>query len=155
MDKDDISKLISLSGEKPNEPTQLGNLGTVIKQMQNLTGYFKHLENGIISMSHELQAQGLGLQMFMRILIDKGICTEEEIKRYHTKYVGEPMKAAAEAMQAKMEAAEKEMKKQANEKKIIQPVTSTDDVADTEDSKVVLASEKGKVVRFPDGNKDS
>ena len=159
----------------------VGDVSKLLKQMQGIVGYLQHIENGVMTLSHEVQAQSLVLQMILKILVDKNICTTEEVEEYHTAHVFKPLKAAAEELKAKMEAAEKEAKKQieAEEAKsnIIIPgktepkyrdaskvaVSDIEEVTATtkevsnivSSDEVVLTSERSNVVRFPDDKKDS
>lgn len=143
-------RIILPGEEQPVDIDALGGIGQLLKHMQNITGYLNHLENGLIAMSHEVNAQGLGLQMILRMFVDKGLATEEEVKMYHKKYVFEPMQRAVSEMQEKV----KEAKKEAEE--LYEQTQNIEDVPELEeDSDVVLASERAsKVMRFPNERKE-
>ena len=155
MDMKDINKVI----QPGQEGAALEGVNKLMQQMGHIAGYLQHLEQGLVTMSHEVQAQGLGLQMIYRLLVDNGVCVEEEIKQYHAEHVVKPMQEAMAEMQKKVQQAE-EMAKEAQEaamkeqKQIIETVESSEEVEET-DSDVVLASERGNVVRFPSGKQDS
>ena len=147
---DDDKKIItSVLDQYKDQMQPLASVQQILKQLSAVTGYMQHLENALIGMSQEVQAQGLGLQMILRMFIDKGLFTEEEIKQYHTTCVFEPMKQAAEEMQAKVQAAEEEARKA----QIANTVAEDTYTEEETESDVVLASEKSNVVRFPNGEK--
>lgn len=156
-----MDQLIQIAGGQTPQDNPVGNLAKLVKQMKNITGYLHHLESGVVAMSHELQAQGLGLQMLMRILIEKGHCTEEEIKKYHNTYVFEPMQKMAKEMQDKMAEAEKVAKAKGTQEVLTAEETpemppTLDETNEDEHSDVVLASERANnVVRFPSDRQDS
>ena len=146
MDTKDIDRLILGTNQGPSP---INGITKLVQQMEHISGYLQHLEQGLISMSHEVQAQGLGFQMTMRILIEKGLCTEEEIKQYHNTYVFKPMKESIEQMKMEIEQAQETIKNSTTEETINQEQTSASEEEDYEGD-VVLASEKANnVLRFP------
>jgi len=135
-----------------NDPkSPISEVGKVLKQMEGIVGYLQHLESGVMALSREVQAQGLGMQMILKILIDKGVCTEEEVKSYHKEHVFEPLKKAAEEMQAKMKKAEEEAEKQIKEAEAQTPGIIVPGTLEDIDG---LDEEPSNIVRFPSDKQD-
>jgi len=88
-------------------------------QLQRLTQYLNHLEEGIVNMNSIIQVLGFeadycrrSIQMVYRLLIDKGIATDEEIQERHMKEVAEPIEKAQKDVKEKVEAAVKQRQAQ-------------------------------------------
>ena len=139
-------RLIIDPSEALRQIEEMPAIGELVEQLQELGEYLAHIEHGLMSISREVQVAGLSVQMTYRLLIDKGVCTEEEIQQYHSEHVFKPMKEAAEKLQQQIQAAQQAqeaIKNQREEPKVQEP---TDD--DT--TNVLLASEKsGEVIKFP------
>jgi predicted transcriptional regulator len=131
--------LIQIPGSQNNNP--LMALGAVLKQMEHLAGYLQHLEYGVMSLANELQTEALTTRMVLKILVEKNICTEEEVQGYYIENVEKPIKNMME-----------EIKKNAQEQeKCTQSTCSCTEQKDCDLNKnePVLASEKSNVIKFP------
>lgn len=150
-EKDELMKVLqSLSGgAKPQGPD--ATVGKVVAQLEHITGYLQHLEQGVVKMAAEVQRCSLLERLFAKKLIEKGVMTEEEFQTAYHDEVYAPMQVANEEFQAKMREAT-EQARQAQEAVeaakvqtpvLITPVSVEEEPEDT-GSTVVLASERFK-----------
>jgi hypothetical protein len=109
-------------------------IGKILAQLQHVTGYLKHLEEGIIGLSAGLQRTALVNDMILRLLVDKEIFTKEEVEAKYKTEVYEPIMKANEDLRQRIEDATS--KKPQEEQEEIDPEEPTGDV--------ILASERFK-----------
>lgn len=153
MNTKDMERLIQNAEQTPSP---LEGIAKLFEQMKYITGHLQHLQQGLVGMSHETQAQGLGLQMLMKILVDKKICTKEELQQYHTTHVFQPMKEIMDEIQKQIEETQETAKANQNLQNEIknlqekvQEVKEEINTKELKESDVILPSERNKVMRFP------
>jgi len=130
-----MDRLIEIPGqERPENP-----LEKLMKQMGGMAQYLQHIETGLFGMHTQIQEQGLAIGMLVNILVEKGVCTPEEVKEYQEKFIAEPMREQME-----------EFRRQAQQQAQMQQSEVVEE-EEEDNPDVVLASEKSNVVRFPDG----
>jgi len=104
----------------------------LIVQFQQMAQYLSQLEQGIVGLSQEAHAQHLSNQMLVKLLIEKGVCTEGEVQLKWKAEVQEPLRKAAEKLKEKMEemskAAEEQAKDEQLKKDILHSVPSASKV---------------------------
>jgi predicted transcriptional regulator len=126
----------------------LGSLGQIYNQMQAVSQYLQQLEGGLVGMAQDLHALGYGIEMILKILVDKEVLAKEEIEAYHAKCVIEPMQEMAKQMNAKIQEANEMVQKIDEQTVAIQEEEPKPEI----ESDVILASERGdNVIRFPNG----
>jgi valyl-tRNA synthetase len=95
---------------------------TIVQQIQQIGGFMKHLEQGLIALSQEVQAQALGARMLMDVLVEKNVCTKEEMEKYYKEKVHDKFKQQIEEMQKKVQqaaAAQQEAAEQAAQAEVV------------------------------------
>jgi hypothetical protein len=145
-DKDELLKILqNLStpgGSSSSQPEV--SVGKIMAQLQHITGFLKHLEQGVVSMAAEVQRCSLIQQLFANLLISKGLMTAEEFQQLYHDQVYAPMKKTNDEFQAKMQEVV------AKQKAIEQPsspvivVPETKEKEEGTNSTVILASERFK-----------
>jgi hypothetical protein len=148
-DKDELLKVLqNLSGGiAPDQ--QSVSVGKIAAQLQHITGYLHHLEQGIVHMAAEVQRSSLISQLIVNLLISKGLVTPEEFQQMYTDQVFLPMKKTNEAFQEKMQQVQKQQAVQEPDPiPLIVPAAEIrkeekEEEAE-EESTVILASERFK-----------
>lgn len=135
------------------------SMSKVLEQLQHLSKYIAHLEQGLMNISTEIQAHRLSYQMMYQLLVEKEVVSEEELDVLYEKKVAKPMQEYVDDVNNTMkEAAEKfqEEQKEDSKKPIPTPkseatgvdeiIKDTVDKVETleEESNVILASERFK-----------
>jgi hypothetical protein len=142
-----LNALGNINGSQSTPVLPTVNLGQLLAQLKHISGYLQHLEQGIVKLSAEVQRSSLMNEMFAKILIARGVITEEELQTVYQNEVYAPMKASNDEMQEKIKAAVEEAQAaQAARSSQCACAAHDEDETDseTDDSTVVLASERFK-----------
>lgn len=93
---------VILPGQIPQDPmTQLTNFTNDLTQQ--LEAVISQMEMGISKIGQGLDLTRLQMFMMYKILVDKGICTEEEMKEYYKNEVSARLKEMQEEMLKKIQ----------------------------------------------------
>lgn len=124
--------LINLSQSKENKQTI--PIGQIIGQLQHITQYLSHLENGVIKMAAEVQRVSLMNNMFASILIETGVIKEDELQQLYTERVYNPIKQKNDELQ-------EQLKIQAEAERAVE---EKEEEEKNDTSNIILASERFK-----------